>query len=123
MSVLLAVLTLGAGYLAWGFWPAFILQTNVKSELQGALPRYYQGNLLGEPRTGQVVTALRKDLTEKLRRLGVSDPQLALHFSRTPKRLTIEARYADSVRLPGLKRGYTMAFHPAAETDADRVDW
>ena len=123
VSLGLVVLVAATAWLGLSAWPVIALNSNVKSELNDALPRAYRANLRDEPGATVETTRLHDDLEAKIRALGVDDGKLAVEIARSTKTVSIEVRYQATVHLIGLKKTRVVSLHPRVETDAARVEW
>jgi hypothetical protein len=119
---LLAFLGLIA-YLVYSVWPAMTLRLRVKSELEDVLPNFWRMNLRSEEQARIEIPRMKRELMEKLPKLGVRDKHAEVVFERGKKRVAIEARFATTVTFPVLNRTKTFQLAPRAETDAARVEW
>lgn len=123
VSIGLVVLVAATAWLGVSAWPVIALNSNVKNELNDALPRLYRANLRDEPGASTETTRLHDDLEGKIRAMGVDDPKLAIDIGRSQKSVSIEVRYQATVHLIGLTKPRVVALHPRVETDAARVEW
>jgi hypothetical protein len=110
-------------YLVYSVWPVVTLRLRVKSELEDVLPNFWRVNLRPEDYARTEIARMKRELLEKLPRLGVRDKKLEVVFERGKKRVAIEARFSSSVTFPVLNKTRTFQLSPRAETDAARVDW
>ena len=123
VSLGLVVLVAATAWLGLSAWPAIALNSNVKNELNDALPRVYRANLRDEPGATAETTRLHDELEAKIRALGVDDGKMAIDVGRSAKSVSIEVRYHATVHLIGLNKPRVVALHPRVETDAARVEW
>jgi hypothetical protein len=123
VSIGLVVLVAATAWLGVSAWPVIALNSNVKNELNDALPRVYRANLRQEPGATIETTRIHDELEAKIRAMGVDDGKLAVEIARSEKRVSIEVRYHATVQLLGLKKTHVVALHPRVETDAARVEW
>lgn len=123
VSVTLLAVT---GVLVWvgiSFWPLWVLRSNVKNELEEAMPRLWKLNLRPDAQARSEAAVLRREIVQKLHQLGVKDQKLDLAVDRNKERVALTATYSASGELRGLERKFIFAFAPRVETDAARVDW
>ena len=123
VSIGLVVLVAATVWIGLSAWPVIALNSNVKNELNDALPRIYRANLRDEPGATVETTRIHDDLLAKLRALGVNDGNLAVEIARSAKSVAIEVRYQAAIQLLGLKKTHVVSLHPRVETDAARVEW
>ncbi len=123
VSIGLVLLVAATGWVVLSAWPVIALNSNVKNELNDALPRIYRANLRDEPGATVETTRLHDELEAKLRALGVDDGKMAIEIGRSPKTVSIDVRYQATVHLMGLTKTRVVALHPRVETDAARVEW
>jgi len=123
VSIGLVVLVAATAWIGVSAWPVIALNSNVKNELNDALPRLYRANLRDEPGATVEATRLHDELLTKIRGLGVDDGKLAVEIARSAKTVAIEVRYQAAVQLLGLKKTHVVSLHPRVETDAARVEW
>jgi hypothetical protein len=119
MLVFLAI----AGYLVYAVYPVVNLRLRVKSELEDVLPNLWRVNLRSESAAREEIARMRKELLDKLPKLGVRDKKAEVIFDRGKKRVGIEARFSTTVTFPVLNKTKTFQLAPRAETDAARVEW
>ena len=93
VSIALVVLVAATAWLGVSAWPVIALNSNVKNELNDALPRVYRANLRDEPGATIETTRLHDELEAKIRALGVDDGKLASRSRAAPRRWPIEVRY------------------------------
>jgi hypothetical protein len=110
-------------YAGYAVWPALSLRSNVESELADALPGLWRLNLLSEHAVRPQIQALKRTVTERLRKVGVQDKELQVIFERNKKTVAMEARFKTTFTLPGLEKSIGVSFRPRVATDAGRVDW
>lgn len=110
-------------YLVLAVWPAVTLRLRVKSELEDVLPNFWRVNLRPEDYARAEIARMKRELLEKLPKLGVRDKHPEVVFERGKKRVAIEVRFSTSVTFPVLNKTRTFQLAPRAETDAARVDW
>jgi hypothetical protein len=110
-------------YVVYALWPAVTLRLRVKSELEDVLPTFWRVNLRPEEFARQEIARMKRELLEKLPKVGVRDKHLEVVFERGKQRVAIEARFSTSVTFPVLNKTRTFQLAPRAETDAARVDW
>jgi hypothetical protein len=120
--ILLLILGIMA-YVVYSVWPVVTLRLRVKSELEDVLPNLWRVNLRPEEYARQEIARMKRELVEKLPKLGVRDKKAEVVFERGKKRVAIEARFSTSVTFPVLNKTRTFQLAPRAETDAARVDW
>ncbi len=123
VSIALVVLVAATAWLGLSAWPVIALNSNVKNELNDALPRAYRANLRMEPGATAETARIHDELEAKIRALGVDDGKLAVEIARSEKRVAIDVRYRATVHLIGLTKTRVVALHPRVETDAARVEW
>ena len=123
VSIALVVLVAATAWIGLSAWPVIALNSNVKNELNDALPRAYRANLRDEPGATIETTRIHDELEAKIRALGVGDGKLAVEIARSAKSVAIEVRYQAAVQLMGLKKAHLVSLHPRVETDAARVEW
>lgn len=123
VSLGLVVLVAATAWLGLSAWPAIALNSNIKNELNDALPRLYRFNLRDEPGATVETTKLHDELEAKIRALGVDDGKMVVDMGRSPKSVSIEVRYHATVHLIGLNKPRVVGLNPRVETDAARVEW
>jgi hypothetical protein len=123
VSIGLVLLVAATGWVVLSAWPVIALNSNVKNELNDALPRVYRANLRDEPGATVETTRLHDELEAKIRALGVDDGKMAIEIGRSPKTVSIDVRYQATVHLMWLTKTRVVALHPRVETDAARVEW
>jgi hypothetical protein len=119
-------LTFVLGMVAWlgvSFWPVLILRSNVKNELSEVMPVLWKLNLRPEPQARAELIRLKRDVLDRIRKVGVRDEKLELTIERSKKWISLRATFRTTAQLRGLKRVFTFTLSPTAETDAARVDW
>jgi hypothetical protein len=119
-------LTFVLGVAAWvgvSFWPVLILRSNVKNELAEVMPVLWKLNLRPEPQARADLIRLKRDVTARIRAVGVADDKLELTVGRSKEWISLSATFRTTAQLRGLKRVFTFTLSPKAETDAARVDW
>jgi len=119
---MLALLGL-AVYLVYAVWPAVTLRLRVKGELEEMLPNFWRVNLRAPEAARAEVARMKKELMDKLPKLGVRDKKAEVVFEGGKKRVAIECRFSTSVTFPVVNRSKTFQLAPRAETDAARVEW
>jgi hypothetical protein len=118
------LLVLGAiGYVLFALWPVYTLRASVKGELQEVLPRLWKLNLLPDVTSRPELVKMRKELLDRLRKVGVTDKKLELIVERDKKRVALEARFSTEAHFPWLDKRKVFHLAPRAETDAARVEW
>ena len=121
---LVFALVLGlTGYLGYAMWPVFSLRSNVESELADALPGLWKLNHHGESAVRPQIQKLKKTVTERVRKAGVTDKQLEVVFERNKKIVAMEARFETPFTIPVINKTVILHFRPRVETDAARVEW
>lgn len=123
VSFLMLVFVAAAGYVAYTLLPAFRLRSNAKNEMADFLPAFWRGNLRADSVRNAEMARIKKELTDKLRKVGVLDPKLEVRLERTSKVVSIEARFTVKVKPPGLEKTYVIPCAPKVETEAGRVEW
>jgi hypothetical protein len=123
VSITLLLIAGAVAYVIYCLWPVAILRQRVKGELEDTLPNFYRVNLRPEDYARTEIARMKKDLLEKIPKLGVKDKKLEVIFDRGKKRVAIEARFSTTVTFPVLNKTRTFQLAPRAETDAARVDW
>lgn len=119
-------LALVVGLLAWvgiSFWPVLILRSNVKNELSEVMPVLWKLNLRPEAQARADLIKLKKDVTARIRGVGVKDEKLEVTVERSKEWIALRAKFNVNAQLQGFKKVFTFALAPKAETDAARVDW
>ena len=110
-------------YFVYAVWPVVTLRLRVKSELEDVLPNFWRVNLRPEEFARQEIARMKKELLEKLPKVGVRDKHLEVVFERGKKRVGIEAHFSTAVTFPVVNKTHVFQLAPRAETDAARVDW
>jgi hypothetical protein len=123
VSVVLGILLVSAGYVAFSSWPVFGLSSDVKNELDDALPRLYRANLLPEPEATIGAEEIRRSLIERLTTLGIANPESALTIARDTRVVTIGVDFTTAIDLHLIGKKIPVNLHPRAETSAERVSF
>jgi hypothetical protein len=123
VSLALLLVVCGLGYVGYSFLPLWRLRSAVKSELAQQLPDFWRANLRPDAVRIPETARIKRELAEKLRKVGVKDPKLEIKMVRSPKSVMIEARFNTTVHFPGLDKKKVIACAPQAETDAARIEW
>lgn len=119
------ILMLGvAVYVAMMFWPALLLQANVKSLMDDALPLWYRANLYSEPVRSKEKNTQRAELIKRIKALkGMEDLHFQVALDGDKKTVWIKVDFETMVVFQGVKTKKPIKFHPRVETDAARVNW
>lgn len=123
VSVALVLLLAAAVWVGLSAWPVLAINSNVKNEIEDALPRLYRANLFPEPNSTAEATTIHDELVEKLKALGVDDPDFQVAIARDDKLVSIEVRYRARLQMKGLRKTYVLAMRPRVQTGAARVEW
>ncbi|HEY0711597.1 MAG TPA: hypothetical protein VGF45_02920 [Polyangia bacterium] len=123
VSVTLAAMMAATVWAIISFWPIIKVRSNVKSEIEEVMPRFWKLNLRTEAQAREELAKLRRHLTDRIRKVGVTDDRLELVFERNKKTVAISAHYKTVGTLRGWDRKFVFDFAPRAETDASRVEW
>jgi hypothetical protein len=123
VSVTLMLIVGACAWVGFSFWPLIVLRSNVKNELAEAIPHLWRSNLRPDSQARAELTALRRQLVERLHQLGVKDSKLDLAIERNKKWVSMTAHYSATGSLRGWDKTFVFAFAPKVETDAARVDW
>ncbi|HEY0706913.1 MAG TPA: hypothetical protein VGG33_08955 [Polyangia bacterium] len=123
VSVTMALFLGLAVWAGISFWPVIVVRSNVKSEIEEVMPRFWKLNLRTEAQAREELAKLRRHLTDRIRKAGVTDDRLELVFERNKKTVAITARYRTVGMMRGWNHKFIFDFAPRAETDASRVDW
>jgi hypothetical protein len=122
VSLVLAAIFGAMIYVAYAFWPVYMLRAKVKSELEDVLPNVYQLNLRPDSVSRPELVKIKRLLVERIRKAGVTDKKLTVEITRSKKKVGAEAHFTATAAFPGWKtKVYDLA--PRAETDAARVEW
>ena len=120
VSVTLAVLFASACYTAFAAWPVVVLNTDLKSAIDEALPRLYRANLLPEPDSTNGADQIRQDLIDKLTALGIAEPETALTITRDAHIVAIGTKVVTAIDLKLIHWRIPLTLHPRVETGAER---
>ncbi len=120
VSIALFLLLGAFGYFVYQSWPAFKIRLDAKNEMGEVMVALYRANLQN---SNKEVERVKKDLMQRLRKVGVKDPNLELRIERNKKIVAIEAHFTVVVAYPVVDKTYPFRFAPRSETDAARVDW
>ena len=123
VSVTMLLMLAASIWVGMSAWPLLVLRSNVKNEIEEVMPRFWKLNLRTEAQAREELIKLKRHLTERIRKVGVTDDKLQLVFDRNKKRVAITAHFKAVGQLQGWKRQFVLRFAPRAETDAGRVDW
>jgi hypothetical protein len=123
VSVVLVLLLVGAAYVAFSSLPVYTLYSNVKNELEDALPRLYRANLLPEPESTVGVDEIRRGLIERLTALGVANTESALTITRDARVVALGVDFGTHIDLKLVGKKIPLTLHPRAETGAERVSF
>jgi hypothetical protein len=123
VSVTMSLMLAMAIWAGISFWPLIVVRSNVKSEIEEVMTRFWKLNLRTEAQARDELVKLKRHLTERIRKAGVTDDKLELVFERNKKTVAISARYRTVGSLRGWDRKFVFDFAPRSETDASRVDW
>jgi hypothetical protein len=123
VSLTMLAFLAAAVYLVYAVWPVVTLRLRVKSELEDMLPNFWRINLRDAQAARLETMRMRKELMDKLPKLGVRDKKAEVVFEGGKKRVAIEARFSTSVTFPVFNKTKTFQLAPRAETDAARVEW
>ena len=122
VSVTMLLMLAASIWVGMSAWPLLVLRSNVKNEIEEVMPRFWKLNLRTEAQAREELIKLKRHLTERIRKVGVTDDKLQLVFDRNKKRVAITAHFKTVGQLQGWKRQFVLRFAPRAETDAGRVD-
>src|SRR5688572_24846124 len=108
VSVTLAIVLGIAAWVGISFWPVLILRSNVKNELAEAMPVLWELNLRPEAQARADLLKLKKEVTARIRTLGVKDEKLELSVERSKKWIALRAKFKTTAQLQGWKKVFTF---------------
>lgn len=123
VSITLLLLVAAAGYLAYSCWPVIVLNADLNSALEDALPKLYRANLLPEPESTIGSDQVRQMLIERLTTLGIPDADTATTITRDTRIVAIAVKVNTAVDLKIAGKKIPVALNPRVETSAARVSY
>jgi hypothetical protein len=96
------------------FGPPVYRNMKVDEVIREAVNSYYAATRGAA--SGDAPDELRHQVEQRIRNLGIDDPQLALFFDKDAEKLTVTARYTVVVQHPFVKRTTMLEFAPSAKT-------